>query len=151
VPLTVPEIETRIRAAFAAVSSPVLDDVLAPDSQRSIDALELRAAFAGLHWSCIPHIELFRHREMIAALGPLGFRAYIAAYLLAAFSKTSHTADLIEYTLFALLPVEDRELDRTRLRLSLLDLAQRAAIEEWLRYFAEHDSYAQRALHAWTR
>jgi hypothetical protein len=136
-PLSRELLTASIHAAFDDVPVPSADDILAPEMQRSIDPLEMRAALAGKHWSVIPMEDLTFHREAIFALGPVGFPAYIAAFLLAALAEDRMSPDIFDYTLFALYPIDDAEVEVVRRRLSRLTPDQRMAIVEWLRYFAD--------------
>ena len=145
-PLNRDELLARIRAAFEFMRGPAEDDILAHEMRTFIDPIELRVAIAGKHWSDLEIATLSFHREMISALGPTGFRAYVAAFLVAALAGDRRSPDIYQWTLFALYPHDETEHESTRARLSLLDDAQRDAIGEWLQYFADYDREAARLL-----
>lgn len=149
-PLSRDDLAQRIHEAFDGVPTPNEHDILADEMRAFIDPIELRVALAEKHWSAVPIADLSFHREMISTLGPKGFRAYVAAFLLAALAGDRRSPDVFQFTLLALIPLDESERERTRARLSLLDFRQRAAIVEWIRYFADDDREARRVLETWT-
>jgi hypothetical protein len=101
------------------------------------DAIELRVAFANRRWTELTTYELFYHREMIMAFSGVGFRAYVAAYLLAALEDHErYAADLRAYLVYNLRPrsSDDHHVRTTQERLSQLDPVQRAVIGDVLRW-----------------
>ena len=143
-------LRAQIEDAFRRVEVPAADDVLAERFRTSIDPGELLAAFRGRHWQDLSPHELFIHRESLSALSALGFRAYVAAYLLGAL-EGEEAADLAEYTLFSLHPLSaaDRNEAECRERLSLLDDTQRSAVRRWLEHIADDHELASKILSHW--
>ncbi len=124
-------LRAQIEAAFAAVPAPKPDQMLLDAYAASDDAQEMADAFRGKHWSELTLAELFRHREMVIALGAAAYRAYLPAYLTASLTDHAHYGpDIREYLVFGFRPLSDDDLDvtTTRERLSLLDEAQRSAV-----------------------
>lgn len=74
---------SSIEAAFGATEVPLAETVLAERYRDAMDPGELLAAFRGKHWRDLGRRDLFLHRESLSALSTRGFRAYVAAYLLA--------------------------------------------------------------------
>lgn len=144
----------RIAAAFAGVTPPPADRMLLDAFAGSHDAEEMAAAFRGRSWTDLSIDELFRHREMVVALGPAAYRAYLPAYLTATLTDDARRGpDLREYLLFGLRPLSDEGFDvaTTRERLSLLDRAQRDAVAAVLRYLVDerHVEEAVDVLREW--
>jgi hypothetical protein len=143
-----------IEDAFGSVEVPPAEHVLAERYRESMDPGELLAAFRGKHWRDLSRRDLFIHRESLSALSALGFRAYVAAYLIAALEGDG-AADLVEYTLFSLRSPSDDERDderdavETRERLAGLDAAQRAAIRSWLQHVEGEHALAAKVLSHW--
>jgi hypothetical protein len=75
------------------------------------DSYEMAQAFVGKKWSELPAETLFYHRESLAALNATAYRAYIAAYLLAAIESLDpldrHGPDLRHYLVASLEPGAD--------------------------------------------
>jgi hypothetical protein len=111
----------------------------------------LLAAFRGKHWRDLGRRDLFLHRESLSTLSARGFRAYIAAYLVASL-EGEEAPDLVEYVLFSLHPLssEARDASEARERLSALDGAQRAAIRSWLGHFEGESTLAAKILQHWS-
>ena len=148
--LTPHELVRQIHSAFDFVEIPIEDDILTESARNYIDAVEMRVALVGKHWSAIPIDALSFHRSTVAELGPVGLRAYVAAFLVAALSGDRRAPDIYRNTLFAFYALDATDQDLNRTRLSLLDSQQRSAIIEWLRYFADYDLEASRVLDIWT-
>ncbi len=144
------EILKRIEMSFGAVPTPNPDEVLAERYRGSEDPGLMLADFRGKHWRDLPASILIRHREMLPALSAVGYRGYIAAYLRAGVLDGPYDADLREYTLFSLVPIESHRADEeeVRQRLSLLNRDQRDTIEAYVRYLRDgrHVSQARRVL-----
>jgi hypothetical protein len=133
-------IRAEIVAAFGHVPAARADEMLLDEYARNDDAQELAAAFGGRHWTELSIEELFWHRESVVALGGIGYRAYLPAYLAASLTDDRrHTPDIQEYMLFGLHPLSDSDFDvtTTRKRLSLLDEAQRRAVASVLSYLED--------------
>jgi hypothetical protein len=132
-------LRAQIEAAFARAPAPEPDEMLLDAYAGSDDAQEMADAFRGKHWTELPLAELFRHREMVIALGAAAYRAYLPAYLTASLTDHAHYGpDIREYLLFWLRPLSDDTLDvtTTRERLSLLDEGQRSAVASVLAHLA---------------
>jgi hypothetical protein len=77
--------------------------------------------------------DLLIHRESLAALSGVGYRAYVAAFLVASAEDTDDAAELVDYVLFSLaVPDTQPEADEARARLAALGPDQRDAIRGWL-------------------
>jgi hypothetical protein len=125
-----------VGVAFADVVPPTKDQVLHPSYTNSEDALELRETFGARHWLELESSELFRHREMLVALSGEAYRAFVAAYLVAALGDDESTAgDFRHYLVTSLGPI-----GASNERLSRLDATQRNVIADVLRYLAESRS-----------
>jgi hypothetical protein len=145
------ELRAEIEAAFGAAEVPSAENVLAEPYRNAMDPGELLAAFRGKHWRDLGRRDLFLHRESLSALSARGFRAYVAAYLIASF-EGEEAPDLVEYVLFSLHPLssEARDAAETRERLSALDGAQRAAIRSWLGHFEAESTLAAKVMSSWS-
>lgn len=140
-----------IIGAFESVEIPAFEDLLAPRFRNSIDPLEFAAALRGKHWRDLPLRDLLVHRESLATLSGVGYRAYVAAYLLASVADNDDAAELAQYVLFSLQdPTSQPEPDEARSRLALLDSAQRAAIHAWLEHVRPHYRLADAILERWS-
>lgn len=139
------EILDKIEMYFGAVPGPNPDEVLAERYRESEDAGLMLADFCGKHWRDLPASMLFRHREMLPALSAVGYRGYIAAYLRASVLDGPYDADLREYTLFSLIPIDSHRVDEreVRQRLSLLNRDQRDTIEAYVRYLSDERQMSQ--------
>jgi hypothetical protein len=139
------ELRAKIEHAFQGVQSPLaIREMLAAPYEHSEDALELAAAFHGHAWSEVPIRDLFRHREMLFALTPVAFRAYLPAYLVASLaaenSLDEYGADFREYLLDSLTADPEASADRvatTRARLATLSPVQRDVVVTVVRYLAD--------------
>jgi hypothetical protein len=128
-------IATQVHVAFADVAAPTVDQIGFAD-YASVDAEEMAAAWQGKHWTALTTRDVFVHRESIFALSAVGYRAYVAAFLVAGLSTEVHASDVRGYLLASLRPSERPErTERQRLQQSLLDDEQRAAIVAVLRHF----------------
>lgn len=138
--------------AFGTVEIPQFEDLLAPRFRNSEDPLELAAVLRDKHWRDVAVRDLLRHRESLATLSGIGYRAYIAAYLLASLDEGDDAADLLEYTLFSLGPITEAESDvnEATARLSALDPAQRAAVRGWLEHQQGNHKLAHTLLARWS-
>ena len=147
---SVTELRAEIDAAFGSAEVPSAESVLAEPYRNAMDPGELLAAFRGKHWRDLGSRDLFLHRESLSALSARGFRAYIAAYLVASLGG-EEAPDLAEYVLFSLHPLssEARDAGETRERLSALDTAQRAAIRSWLSHFEAESTLAAKIMGYW--
>lgn len=127
------QLAAAIGAAFGGTKAPTKEQLLHPRYASSEDALELREAFAGRSWLELDPAVLFRHREMLVALGGEAFRAFIPAYLVAALADEERTAgDFRHYLVTSLGSLGD-----SGERLSRLDTRQRDIIARVLRYLAD--------------
>ena len=148
---SVTELRAEIEAAFGAAEVPPAETVLAEPYRDTVDPGELLAAFRGKHWRDLGRRDLFLHRESLSALSARGFRAYVAAYLLASL-EGEEAPDFVEYVLFSLHPLssEARDASETRERLSALDGAQRAAIRSWLGHLEGESTLAAKIVQHWS-
>lgn len=130
-------VRSEIRAAFASIVPPTAaSDMLSEAYQTSEDACEMAAAFAGVDWRAIPVRELFYHREMLTALRPSAYCAYLPGYLDAAVTcdgDDPYGPDIREY-LLSTLKMRAHQLAAVTQRLAALDPWQRASVEQVLRY-----------------
>jgi hypothetical protein len=135
-------LRAQVHRAFDHVPIPTrIEDMLLPRYRNGEDAYEMAAAFAGRPWAEIPIRELFYHREMLATLSAVAYRAYLPAYLIASMASEDwfdkYNADIHFYLVMGLKvwphQIEEYASD-TPERLSLLDPAQRAAVASILRY-----------------
>ncbi len=141
-PLDKEHVRAEIRAAFAIVEAPTaVPEMLYEAYRTSEDAWEMAASFAGRPWADLAVRELFYHREMLIALSPPAYRAYLPAYLDAAVASDEagdkYGPDLREYLLSTLKvwPHQSAYVAAaTPERLATLDVRQRAAVEQVLRY-----------------
>jgi len=144
------ELLRRIDISFGGVATPNPDEVLAERYRGSEDPSLMLADFRDRHWRDLPAATLFRHREMLPALSAIGYRGYIAAYLRAGVLDGPYDADLREYTLFSLVPIDKHRVDEKEVsyRLSLLNRDQQDTIEAYVRYLKDgrHMSQAGRVL-----
>jgi hypothetical protein len=115
--------------------------MLAEPYKGNDDAFEMAAALLGRPWSELPIHELFLHREMVFALSPVAYRAYLPAYLNACLATEDpydkYGADIRAYLLYGLKPGPNSSEVRvasTRARLALLDQEQREVVASVLRY-----------------
>lgn len=125
----------RIRSAFADVAPEAdIADMRRP-AFTGDDSYEMAEAFVGKKWSELAPEALFYHRESLAALNAHAYRAYLAAYLLAAIASPDPLdrigPDLRHYLVASLEPGPD-----TSDRVSQLSAEQRAAVIEVLRALA---------------
>jgi hypothetical protein len=111
--------------------------MLAEPYRGNDDAHEMAVAFLGKPWATIAIQELFRHREMIFALTPAAYVAYLPAYLTACLATEdpldTYGADLREYLLDTLVIAEGASQERsttTKARLAALTAAQRAVVAD---------------------
>jgi hypothetical protein len=138
--MTKETIEAAVRAAFAEVLVPA-HAILQPAYANSDDAYELQQILSGMVWTEVSRRDLFRHREMLVALSGEAYQAYVPAYLLAAIADDDeYGADLRQYLVHSLGPLSESEIhvQTAEERLSRLDVAQRAAIAETLRFLVEN-------------
>ena len=131
------EIENAFAKAAVTVSKPA--ELLAAPYHTNEDAYELAAALNGKTWRDVPVLDLFRHRQMLFALTPEAYRAYVPAYLTAAVEEANerYGADIREYLLFSLTIGPAASPDRmttTAARLAALDRAQRTAARKVVAY-----------------
>lgn len=131
----------QIQDAFGQVSAPRREEMLHSEYAGNEDAGALVMAFLGKHWAEVPLLDLFWHRESLFMLSPVGYRAYLPAYLSAALAKGEpHNPDVCGYMLYSLRPsrgYSKLRKDTTRERLALLDARQRAAVLAIVRYLAD--------------
>lgn len=127
--------------AFKDVPRPAkLADMLSDPYASNEDAHQMAAAFFRQPWGDTPVLELFRHRQMLFALSPNGFRAFLPAYLVAAINEDEDCAkyapDIREHLVHSLWPVggSDEIVSTTNARLVALSPAQRAATLAVLKY-----------------
>lgn len=132
---------SQIKDAFGHVQPPMAEDMLDPRYGFNLDADELKMAFLGKHWTELSILDVFRHRESVFLLSPVGYRAYLPAYL--TYSLTSeerYGPDIRGYMVDGLMvrPGSDAvHVITTRDRLAILDEKQRAAVVSVLRYLAD--------------
>ena len=135
--MQVDTLREQIERAFANIPIPVDPSAMRLPRYTGDDSYEMAAALAGKHWRDVPIEQLFFHRESLATLNAVAYRAYVPAYLIAALASEHpldrHGPDLRHYLVGTLLPSDER-----RDRLALLDAAQRAVIVDVLRYLADH-------------
>ena len=143
------EVVARSHAAFERAEVPQQDELLAAHARNNLDALELGAALAGKHWTAVPLGDLFYHRESIIQLSAIGWRAYIAAFLIAALAGDNHSPDIGEHTLSALHPWLDHHHALMQERVAILNDEQRCSIAAWLRYVTGYARSAPPALDYW--
>ena len=136
------ELRAQIHRAFDRVPMPVrVEEMLLP-RYTGDDSYEMAKAFVGRSWRDIPLQELFYHRESLATLSANAYRALLPAYLEACLATDDpfdkYGSDLRSYLLSTLKhwPHQKGEhrAAETQERLSLLDVEQRAAVMEVLRY-----------------
>lgn len=115
--------------------------MLAEPYRHNEGACELAAVLFGRRWPDIAVRDLFRHREMIFALSPAAYRAYLPAYLAATLTPVDaldeYGADLREYLIDSLTTPPGSSPDRdatTSARISVLDRDRRAATASVVRY-----------------
>ncbi len=137
-------IEDQLRAqvlnAFSDVTPPPPEDMLQKVYASNDDAIEMKLAFQGKHWTEIPISVLSHHREIVIALSGIGYRAYLPAYLTACVANDqSYGPDIRGYTLYGLRPLSrsDVHVATAQERLSLLNDDQRTAVASVLRYLDE--------------
>jgi hypothetical protein len=133
------EIGNAFAKAKVTVNRPA--ELLAAPYHTNEDAYELATALNGKAWRDVPVLDLFRHRQMLFALTPEAYRAYLPAYLMAAIeADDKYGADIREYLLFSLTPGPAASPDltsSTTARLAALDRAQRAAAWKVVAYLKE--------------
>ena len=133
------EIENAFANAAVTVNKPA--ELLAAPYHTNEDAYELAAALNGKAWRDVPALDLFRHRQMLFALSPEAYRAYVPAYLAAAIeANDKYGADIREYLLFSLTTGPTASRDRTSTtaaHLAALDSAQRAVARKVVAYLKE--------------
>lgn len=79
-----------ITRAFASAHVPARKEQMLAEPYRSNEeAYELAVVLFGRAWDSLSLRELFPHRQMIFALSPEAFRAYLPAYLSAAIAEDS--------------------------------------------------------------
>ena len=122
----------RIRSAFANVAPETNIAEMRRPAFTGDDSYELAEAFVGKKWSELTPETLFYHRESLAALNAHAYRAYVAAYLLAAIASQDPLdrigPDLRHYLVASLEPGPDAVE-----RVSQLSAEQRAVVIEVLR------------------
>lgn len=131
----------QIKDAFGHVQPPKAEDMLHPMYGFNLDADEMKMAFLGKHWTELSILDVFRHRESVFMLSPIGYRAYLPAYLTCSLTREErYGPDVRGYLLDGLMaqPGSDEVVViTTRERLSILDEKQRAAVVSVLRYLAD--------------
>jgi len=147
-------LDAQIKAAFGDVPAPPQEDVLHALYASSEDAVDMLVDFRGRHWTELPVVDLFRHRQMIFSLSGIGFRAYLPAYLIASLGDDPrYSSEIREFMMFGFMADPDSELEvaAMRDRLSLLDERQRAAVASVLHYLAARwqMAEAEEILHNW--
>lgn len=143
--MQVDELRSKIRRAFDKVSYPAnVRDMLAAPYSSNDDAYEMAAAFHDKAWASVEIVELFRHREMLFALSPTAFAAYLPAYLVATLATEDpldkYGADLRWYLMESLAAVEgssEARKDTTAARLAALTQPQRAVAIEVVKYLEQ--------------
>lgn len=136
------KLRAQIHRAFERVPVPARVENMRLPRYTGDDSYEMAKAFAGRSWRDIPLQELFYHRESLATLSAIAYRAYLPAYLEACLATDDpfdkYGADLRSYLLSTLKhwPHQKGEHRAAELqeRLSLLDADQRAAVADVLRY-----------------
>lgn len=136
------DLRAQIHHAFAGVSMPSnIDEMLLPPYRSSEDAYAMAQAFVGKPWAELPIVDLFVHREMLATLSAVAYRACLPAYLLSCLATEDwfdkYGADLRGYLVMGLAvrPHHDEvRASTTRERLSLLDQGQREVVASMLRH-----------------
>ncbi|MEP6864857.1 MAG: hypothetical protein ABJE66_29830 [Deltaproteobacteria bacterium] len=125
-------VRDQVRSAFADVAPETDIAKMRRPAFTGDDSYEMAQAFVGKKWSELAADALFYHRESLAALNANAYRAYIAAYLLAAIGSLDPLdrigPDLRHYLVASLEPGPDA-VDRV----SKLSSAQRAAVVGVLR------------------
>lgn len=140
--MQVANLRSEIHRAFDGIPRPTtIADMLAEPYRANDDAHEMAAAFLGKPWATIATQELFRHREMIFALTPAAYVAYLPAYLIACLATEdpldTYGADLREYLLDTLVVAEGASPERsttTKARLAALTAAQRAVVADVVKH-----------------
>jgi hypothetical protein len=142
-PLTKDELRAQIHRAFDDVPIPTrIEDMMLAAYKDSEDLYEMVAELVGKRWQEIPRERLFYHRESLAMLSAVAYRAYLPAYLEACLAtddwQDKYGADVRGYlvTSLAVFPHHQSEARVTTHpeRLSLLDDAQREVVANVLRY-----------------
>ena len=132
---SISELRAEIEAAFAGTEVPPAEDVLAERYRDAVDPGEMLAVLRGKHWHDLGRRDLFLHRESLSALSARGFRAYVAAYLLASLEERRlRPCDTCVQPPSLSSP---RRRERDEERLSALDDGQRAAIGTGSDFVAE--------------
>lgn len=137
-------LRSQIERAFRNVSKPeCLDEALAEPYKRNDDGFELAKLVVEKPWSDLTVLELFRHREALFMLSPLGYRACLPAYLRASTATTDwvdeHGADIRGYLLYRLRPnpgSSDARVSNARAQFEFLTDDQRKAVASTLSYLS---------------
>lgn len=131
------DVRERIESAFepVVIAAKTPHELLAEPYRSNEDAYELAAALFGKPWPEVDEHQLFRNREMLFALTPEVYRAYLPA-VLAAILDGPHAGDLAEYLLFTL-----TDAKHTPAKVAALDASQRAVVREVIEHLRERGSY----------
>jgi hypothetical protein len=144
------DLRAQIHRAFDHVPVPARAEDMCLPRYTGDDAYEMAKAFAGRSWRDIPLQQLFYHRESLATLNAIAYRAYLPAYLEACLATNDpfdmYGSDLRSYLLSTLKhwphQKSEHRAAETQERLSLLDADQRAAVAGVLRYLeSKWDSF----------
>jgi hypothetical protein len=127
-------LKSKIKQAFAEAEYPG-DDQILYDRDHCLECQQVAADFQGQSWPQMPFKILRFNRESFGSqFTPEGFRFYLPAYLLAALED----GDVLEYTLFSLLPLDKPDsVARWREKVQGLSAEQRHIVREFLDYIKE--------------
>jgi hypothetical protein len=127
-------LKSKIRDVFAEAKYPG-DDQILYDRNHCPECQQVATDFQGQPW---PQVSLkilrFNRENFGSQFTPAGFRFYLPAYLLAALED----GDVLEYTLFALLPLDKPDaVARWQEKIQGLSVEQRGVVREFLDYIKE--------------
>lgn len=152
------EVVNAISSAFLGVSrvdgvslheAEVIDD-RGTDDERSTS----RLLDTDTKWEEVPDSDIENHITTLNFVDPIGFRYYLAAYMVWALRHCDFSDSLsTNHTIYSLcLPTGERQRAWKLQQFSLLNNEQSFAVLQFLRYFAEHtngvsdDGAAQQAI-----
>lgn len=136
------ELEHNIEAVFSLFPMPGPDEI-APPGDDSLEARELRAAFAGKHWKEVPFETLMYWRDDLGSFSAKSWVYYLPALLILALQKEN--SSLVIAAIHTLTPyADDAGLAWFNERLALLGQEHREVLRDclhriWPVYYADDD------------
>ncbi|MGH2808724.1 MAG: DUF6714 family protein [Actinomycetota bacterium] len=137
-----------IERAFAAVERPTNAELLHP---QSADDMDIEPLYDIVRWEDMTDADVIYNYSALAFLSPEGFRYFIPAYLIYALRNPESPEAVVDSTIWSFYPdmYEENLRDFVASKFSLLDDAQRQAVDAFLEAMAPFENDAAQALDYW--